>query len=263
MPSKSTTCNACGREAEGNFCRHCGAPLGNRPCASCGASLAPGARFCTKCGTPVAGGPARVPLPAGEGRTWAIAGVICAVLLVAVLALVAKGNGGQAPGAAAAGPVAANGAAPFADGGGTPPDLSTMTPRERFDRLYNRIMRASEAGDQQTVTTFTPMAMMAYEQLDTVDADARFHLATLKLHSGDVDGASAIADTLLLKDPGHLFGYVIRGTVARWKKDDRALRKAYEDFLSHYDVEMGKQRPEYADHERMMTDFRQAAVSGN
>jgi hypothetical protein len=190
-----------------------------------------------------------------------VAAAVSAVLLVAVLALVMRGNKGAA---GDAGPVAAGGAAaPFADGaGGTPPDLSTMTPRERYDRLYNRIMRASESGDQQTVTTFTPMALQAYEQLDTVDADARFHLATLKLHSGDVEGASAIADTLLMKDPGHLFGYVLQGTVARWKKDDIAMKKAFASFLSHYDTEMKKARAEYGDHERMMADFRAAATSG-
>ncbi len=66
----------------------------------------------------------------------------------------------------------------------------------------------------------------------------------------------------LMQDPGHLFGYVIQGTVARWNKDDAALQKAYKDFLSHYDAEMKKGRPEYGDHERMMTDFQQAATSG-
>jgi hypothetical protein len=266
MASKTTRCPSCGADAEGKFCRHCGASLGPRTCGSCHAPLAAGAKFCTQCGTPSGGG-----APAGQGasaaapgdrKAWGVAAAVCAVLLVAVLALVARGSGGAPE---AAGAVGAGGAvAPFAGGSGdgTPPDLSTMTPREQFDRLYNRIMRAAESGDQQTVTQFTPMALVAYERLEIIDADARFHLATLKLHSGDVAGASAIADTLLMKDPGHLFGYVIQGTVARWNKDDAALKKAYKDFLSHYDAEMKKGRPEYGDHERMMTDFQQAATAG-
>jgi hypothetical protein len=198
-----------------------------------------------------------------DRKAWAIAAVAATLLLIAILALVVRGNG--APPSAAAAPVDASGAAaPFADGaggGGAPPDLSTMTPRERFDRLYNRIMRASESGDQQTVTTFTPMALMAYQQLDTVDADARFHLATLKLHGGDVAAAVAIADTILQQNPGHLFGYILQGTAARWNKDDKALKKAYAAFLAHYDAEIKKGRPEYADHQRMMDDFHQAAVA--
>jgi hypothetical protein len=264
MAAKHTRCPSCGADAEGNFCRQCGASLGPRTCASCKAPLAAGAKFCTQCGTPSApgvAGAAPVGVP-GERKAWAVAAVVSALLLVAVLAMVVRGSSGAPE---AAGAVGAGGAvAPFAGGSGdgTPPDLSTMTPRERFDRLYNRIMRASESGDQQTVTTFTPMALQAYEQLDSVDADARFHLATLKLHGGDVDGANAIADTLLAKDPGHLFGYVIQGTVARWNKDDAALRKAYKSFLSHYDAEIKKARPEYADHERMMTDFQTSAASG-
>lgn len=261
MPSKTTTCPSCGVTAEGRFCRQCGASLGPRDCASCGAPLVVGARFCTQCGQPSAGAGAVGGAPAGERKAWAFAAAISAVLLVVVLALVVRGN--QAPPEPAGGVGAGGAVPPFADGnGGTPPDLSTMTPRERFDRLYNRIMRASESGDQQTVTTFTPMALMAYQQLDTVDADARFHLATLELHSGDVAGASAIADTLLKHDPGHLFGYVIQGTVARWNKNDAALQQAYKNFLAHYDAEMKKARPEYADHERMMTDFHDAATGG-
>jgi len=261
MASKTTRCPSCGTEGDGNFCKQCGAPLAPRSCPSCQAAIPPGARFCTKCGTPTSGGAAA---PAGGDRkAWAIAAVATSVLLVAVLALVIRGN---KPAQEGAGPVdGAGAAAPFADasgGGGAPPDLSTMTPRERFDRLYNRIMRAAESGDQQTVTTFTPMAMMAYQQLDTVDADARFHLATLKLHAGDVAGATAIADTILQQNPGHLFGYILQGTAARWSKDDKALRKAYAAFLAHYDAEIKKARPEYADHQRMMDDFHQAAISG-
>lgn len=260
MATKPAKCPSCGAAADGNFCRECGTALGPRPCPTCRAPLAPGAKFCTQCGTPTAGAAPGASPVATDRKAWGVAAAISAVLLVAVLALVVRGSG-DAQGAATGG----GAVAPFAGGSGdgTPPDLSTMTPRERFDRLYNRIMRASESGDQQTVTTFTPMAMMAYEQLDTVDADARFHLATLKLHSGDVAGAAAIADTLLKEEPGHLFGYVIQGTVARWNKDDAALKKAYREFLGHYDAEMAKARTEYGDHERMMSDFRTAATSGN
>jgi len=142
-----------------------------------------------------------------------------------------------------------------------PPDLSTMTPRERFNRLYNRIMRGAEAGDQATVSRFTPMALMAYAQLDTVDADARFHAALLRVHTGDAAAARALGDTVLQQTPGHLFGYVILGTVARWQKDDAALRRAYTGFLQHYDAEMKAGRVEYGEHSTSLDDFRKAALA--
>jgi Double zinc ribbon len=253
MTSAKTRCPSCGRETAGSFCSHCGASLSGRVCGSCRAPMSPDAKFCAKCGAPAGGGTAA----GGERRAWVIAAGVGGALLLGVLALVVRGGTG-APAAATPSPVA-----PFASGetGGTPPDLSTMTPRERFDRLYNRIMRASESGDQQTVTTFTPMALQAYEQLDTVDADARFHLATLKLHTGDVAGATAIGDTLLRENPNHLFGYVIAGTVARWQKNEKALAKAYADFLARYDKEIAANRPEYSDHKRMLDDFHEAAIA--
>lgn len=162
--------------------------------------------------------------------------------------------------AAAAEPGAA---APFADGGsGSPPDISNMSPRERFDRLFNRVMKAAESGDEATVTRFTPMALMAYAQLDTLDADARYHAALIKLHTGDVPGASALADTILAKSPGHLFGYVVQGTVARFEKDKAGEAKAYADFLKHYDAEIKANRPEYAEHQRSIDDFHKSALGG-
>jgi hypothetical protein len=144
--------------------------------------------------------------------------------------------------------------------GEAPPDLSTMTPRERFNRLYNRIMRGTESGDQATVARFTPMALLAYAQLDTVDADARFHAALLRVHTGDTAAARALGDSVLARDPTHLFGYVILGTAARWAKDDQSLRRAYDGFLKHYDAEMKAGREEYGEHTTSLADFRRAAL---
>jgi len=143
----------------------------------------------------------------------------------------------------------------------TPPDISQMTPRERFDRLYDRSMRAAEGGDTATVARFAPMALLAYQQLDTIDADARYHAALLRLHTGDVPGAAALGDSILAADPGHLLGYVVRATVGRWRKDSAAVRTAYAGFSRHYDAEMRAARPEYTAHRTMLDEMRQRAAS--
>jgi hypothetical protein len=141
-----------------------------------------------------------------------------------------------------------------------PPDISNMSPRERFNRLYNRVMQAAQSGDEATVTRFTPMALMAYAQLDRIDADARYHAALLTVHTGDVEASRALADTILTENPGHLFGYVIQGTVARFRKDEKALDRAYSGFLKHYDPEMKAGRPEYQEHRTSLEDFHKAAL---
>jgi hypothetical protein len=150
----------------------------------------------------------------------------------------------------------------FAEAGdGSPPDLSQMSPRERFDRLYNRVMQASEGGDTATVSRFMPMALAAYGMLDSIDADARYHAAMLRLHTGDVTGAAALADTILTGVPTHLFGYVIRGALARGEKDESALTQARRMFLASYDEEQAANRPEYGEHKTMIDRFLEEARS--
>lgn len=139
------------------------------------------------------------------------------------------------------------------------PDISALSPRERFDRLFNRVMRAAEQGDEATVSNFAPMALGAYAMLDAVDADARYHAALIALHTGNIPGASALADTILAEAPGHLFGYVVRGTIARFERNDAVLRQAYRDFLAHYPAEQKRARPEYEDHARALEEFRSSA----
>ncbi len=145
---------------------------------------------------------------------------------------------------------------------GPAPDISQLSPRERFDRLYNRIMQASEAGDTAQVARFTPMALGAYAQLDTFDADARYHAGVIRLQSGDVPGAHALADTILDQSPDNLLGYLLRGTAAGLADDPGARAQAEREFLRRFDREMAKGRPEYRDHAPVIEEFKRAAGTG-
>lgn len=166
-------------------------------------------------------------------------------------------------GAAAPAPAEEGGApqAPFAAGAatGTPPDISNMSPRERFDRLFDRVMRAASSGDMNTVQTFSPMALQAYAMLDSVDADARFDAATIELHTGDVAGATALADTIVREHPAHLFGWMLKATVARFRGDSAGARAATAQFTRHYEAEIRAARPEYTAHQQAIATFRRQA----
>ena len=172
-------------------------------------------------------------------------------LIALVVVLIQRGE----PAAASPGAVA-----PFASGaGGTPPDLSSMTPREQFDRLYDRVMRAAEQGDTATVNGFSPMALQAYRNLESVDADARYDIAMIRLHTGDIAGARALADSILADQPDHLFGYVLQAALARFEGDDGQLREIYRRFLGAWDKEMAAKRPEYSAHQTALDRFEQTA----
>jgi hypothetical protein len=267
MTTSPAGCPACGSAASGNFCSACGASLVARTCAGCRADLSPQARFCHRCGRPAVGPPSRTGLPQRERTAWVVAGALCLVLLGAILFRVVRGtstpvapdmaNAGSSTGAAAGTESFGGGAA----GAGAAPDISRMSPRERFDRLFNRVMQAAERSDTAQVERFTPMALGAYAQLDSVNADARYHAAVLRLQVGDVPGALALADTVLARDPGHLFGYVIRGTAAGMEGDTATARRAGREFLAHYQAERNAARIEYREHEPALEDFKRQVES--
>jgi hypothetical protein len=261
MTASPSPCPACGTRATGNFCSACGASLVARACAGCRADLSPQARFCHRCGRPAAAAAAHqtgAALSARERNAWLVAGVLCVALLAAIALRVwhppapvapdmANAGGGSAQQLGSQGPLPA----------GPAPDISQMTPRERFDRLFNRIMQAAETGDSAQVLRFTPMALGAYAQLDSADADARYHAAVLRLQVGDAPGALALADTILARTPGHLFGFLVRGDAADIQGDTGAARRAGRDFLAHYDAEMRAGRVEYREHAGVISDFKQ------
>ncbi len=219
----------------------------NRYCPSCGTALQ--GRFCSGCGAAADGLATRGP---GASQRGLIPYLLGGGLVIALLGAIFWNQKGV--GDSAGQPLPGNGAAAIS-APGTPPDLSAMTPRERFDRLYDRIMRASEAGDTTTVRTFSPMATAAYGMLDQVDTDARFHAGLLQIATGNGAGAAALADTIEAQQPGHLFGIMLRGAVAAQRNDQAALGVARRTFLAAYPTEMAAGRPEYAGHQTLIDRF--------
>lgn len=253
-------CPACREPARGKFCNACGAALSGRQCANCETSLPPGARFCNACGHAVsdgrdASGPRRkgaapaAAAAAPENRTlsylpWAVA----AVGLVAVVAYVA-GGGGAAAAPSSGATAAVN--APFANGGGSgaAPDISSLSPRERAARLYDRIMRYAEEGKTDSLQVFAPMAIASFEMLGAdLDLHARYDLGRVALEAGQLNVAVAQADTILKSSPTHLLGLALQARTADREKNSAAAKRSWSAFLSAKDAELKKNLEEYQAH---------------
>ena len=260
MAPDTQKCPNCGASSSGKFCSECGAALAPAACRSCGAKLSARAKYCAECGEPVgraARGAASAAAPATRAGTvdrlaWYVAGVCVLALLVVVVVVVAK-KSAQPPAA-----TAAQGASP--EGARATTDLSTMTPREQADRLYNRIMTAHEAGDSSQVSFFAPMALQAYANLGgNLDPDARLHLGLVQLAIGATVAAAAQGDTILKGAPSHLFGWLLKARAAEAQGNTAQARRAYDAFVRNYDAELAKNRPEYQEHAQMLQDTRSRA----
>ncbi len=127
-----------------------------------------------------------------------------------------------------------------------------MSPEERANRLFNRVMILAEAGKADSVRFFLPMALGAYSQLPALDADARYHIGLLAFAGGDAAAALAQADTIRQTAPRHLFAYLLRAHAG----DERA----YADFLRAEQAELALNRPEYGEHRDALTNFHAEAL---
>jgi hypothetical protein len=253
-------CPECGTESSGNYCPSCGTALRDANCAACGATLVPGARFCTQCGAAVgaagatggSGAPAARPAGGGSNLPWYIA---TAVLVVLVVILAVPMITGDEPAAVDRAPFGT----PTGAGLGTPPPL-TGTPREQADRLFDRIMRASESGDAATVEMFMPMATQAYDLARPLDNDGLFHLAVIHNVGGNYAQARVTAEEILERNPDHLLALAVAGEAAQLAGDAAAARDYYGRFLDAYDAEVARALPEYQDHAPVLPDYREAAL---
>lgn len=246
------TCPSCGAQASGRFCAGCGAPLDGATCAECRAPLTPGAKFCHRCGTPAGQKPSGQ-TTLGGAIPWAVA----AIALLSLVAMVAGRNLAPTRGSSLDGPQNAI-PTPGLDDRGAPdaaqpraPDISSLSPEEAADRLFDRIMRLSEQGRVDSVQFFAPMAIASYDMLRPLDADKRFHLGMIALATGYAEMvpiARAQADTILAADQTHLLGLVLGIRSARAAGDSSAGARLQRRMREVAPGELQRARPEYAQH---------------
>lgn len=168
---------------------------------------------------------------------------VSAIALTAVVALAAAQRFGRTEdGGPAAQPMSQRGTV-------TAPDISSLTPAQRAERLYDRVMGASERGRDDSVRFFMPMAIGAYEALGDLSADQRYDLGRLGDVAGDQKLASAQADSILRKNPQHLLGLVLASRAARLRGDNAASRQFLGRLVRAERSERLKQLPEYLVHQ--------------
>lgn len=258
MPSTSTTtpgtCPSCAAPASGRFCANCGAPLAGATCGSCRAPLTPGAKFCHRCGTEAGAAPTNTPpAPPSEhgGFNAALPWTVAGIALLALIALVAGQRFGRRPAPAAASQEVAQ-APPDVSSGPTPvrgPDISSMSPRERADRLYDRIMRLDSEGKKDSAAFFAQMGISAYMMLPRQDADSRYDMGRIAEVAGAAPVAQAQADTILAQDSTHLLGLILAISTARDAGDTATAQRMQERLVAAQASELAKNKPEYQRHQ--------------
>jgi hypothetical protein len=254
------TCPSCGATADGRFCNACGAAL-SAACRECGNPLPRGARFCNECGAAAAAQPATAAPASRHLLPWAVAAGAVLALIVVLLwpRRTAVEQTPSGPPATFSGPTATPNAAP-GTAPGTPPDISQMTPQERADRLFNRVMEANANGDSAQAARFAPMAIQAYGMLPRRTSDDHYHIAALQLVTRDAPGARAQADTVLADNPRHLLMLFTAAQAAQMQGQDADSKQLLTRFLEAYPAEsVRRDVPEYQDHAQALPIMREAA----
>jgi tetratricopeptide (TPR) repeat protein len=187
---------------------------------------------------------------------WAALGISIVALVFSLLAWLDRGGG--APKSVAA-PFSPSVSSPFSASGPSSMDLASLSPRDAADRLFNRVMAASENGNTEEALRFAPMALEAYDRIGPLDNDARYHVALIHLVAGDVKSAQAQLEQLRRSVPNHLLGLMLAHQIAVQSGDKAGAARAYKNFLAAYDAEMATARVEYQEHRGGIERFREAA----
>jgi hypothetical protein len=170
------------------------------------------------------------------------------VAFVALVALVvgqqfgARAGGGQDAGG--------GGVATAPTPGVQAPDISAMAPEEQAVRLHDRVMALAERGRTDSVRFFAPMAIGAYQRLDSLTLDHRYDLGSVAILADDPELARAQADTILTRSANHLLGLMLGMRAARAAGDSPRAQALERRLLAVASTERAKQLPEYRMHAR-------------
>ena len=172
--------------------------------------------------------------------------IVAAITLLAFIALVAGQKFGANRTVADASLSSTSAGLPIARA----PDISQMSPAERASRLHARVMTLAEAGKQDSARMFAPMAIAAFEMLDTLDESSRFDLGMIGFASQNAELARAHADTILRNNPNHLLGLILSARSARLVGATDDERRFYQRLVAAEPAERAAARREYLTHER-------------
>lgn len=190
--------------------------------------------------------------------------IVAAIALVALLAFLGGNRFNAAKGSSLDAPQNALPQAGLDDrgmaGSGAPgvapvrgPDISQLSPQERAERLFNRVMSLNSQGKTDSVQFFAPMALEAYRLLTPINADQRYDMGRIAEVAGALPLAKAQADTILQQNSTHLLGLILGARIATLTSDDKA-RKSFETrLLAAFAPESAKRLPEYQRHEDDIT----------
>ena len=229
-----------------------------RFCSECGTQLNPGARFCHGCGVAVGAAPAAHAPAASSARglgdtlKWAVPTVaFLALLVITAFQFSARTpveeGGTMTPGAGPA---------------GAAPDISSMSPEEQANRLFNRVMRLASEGRTDSAAFFGPMALSALQALSPLDAHRRYDIGLVAMVTGAGDVAKAQADTILKERPTHLLGLVLAARAAALRGDARATADYRRRLIAAEPAERKRGDQEYTDHDADIRAVVAAAPQG-
>ena len=278
QPSTSeVVCAACSTPGTGRFCANCGASLEPAICAGCKNSVTPGARFCQSCGRPTGSVSAAVPESVSvppRSPSASLPWIVAAIALVVLLAFLAGSGFNSRRGSSLDAPQNALPQAGLDDRGtGAPPegavrgpDISQLSPQERADRLFNRVMLLASQGKADSVLFFAPMAISAYQMLSPLNADQRYDLGRIAEVAGALPLARAQADTIIVENPKHLLGLILASRIAALDKRVADQKGFDSRLISAYQAESARKLPEYERHkddiDNALAEARRSSASG-
>ena len=210
-----------------------------RFCSDCGAKLVADALFCHECGAPIGvTKPAEPPERMSSALKWGFPAFAIVALVVLSLAR------SRTPGVVA---VPAD-ATPLGRPAVAAPDISSMSPEEQADRLFDRVMRLSSEGKGDSAAFFGSMAIGALAALQPLDDHRRYDMGLVALVTGDQPLAKAQADTILSRNPNHLLGLTLAARAADAQGDAAAARAFRRRLVAAERTERARALPEYSDH---------------
>ncbi len=127
-------------------------------------------------------------------------------------------------------------------------DISGLSPQERADRLYNRVMLLANQGKTDSVQFFAPMALTAYQMLAPLNMGQRYDMGRIGEVAGAFPLAKAQADTILRENPNHLLGLILEGRLATLAGDTVQLHSYGRKLVDAQKTELTKKRDEYVRH---------------